>query len=196
MSKVPAELSNWYAILDQPPPPEHLIWLSPLQGTVESIANFGCWSAEPFLLLWILDATEIKVIEKEQEHLDGPIQDKKSLSKEIPDALAGRSIEFIVGDMTTGLDEAQLPSDYFDLAYCERVLCHMSDLRELENAISEMARTVKPGGRVIAVESMPDQQGNPRLGILAPLFEKAGLEEENLGNAPEDAHCYRKPRSR
>ena len=192
----PAVDPYWYTILNAGPEPGHLSWLSQLKGFVNSIADFGCWSDEPLVLMWTLDATEVVVVERDPANLSRAKEDRDLLERTVPDALRGRSLRFIVADMTEVLDEARLRSDHFDLAYCERVLYHMSDPTQVQVAVSEMARTVKPGGRVIAVESMPDQQGNPRLGILAPLFEKAGLLEENLDNAPEDAHCYRKPRSR
>jgi hypothetical protein len=104
----------------------HYAWLQPLHPCIQKIANFGCMTGEPFVLLWTLDATEISVVEIDQVRLYGswgPIEAYKMISKYYPEALWGRSIKFIVADMSQLVEELQ--SDYFDLAYCERVLYHM-----------------------------------------------------------------------
>lgn len=168
----------------------HFKWLAQLATTVDSIADFGCWSAEPFALLWTLDATYISVIEKEETNLTRPKEIFENLKQRIPECLEGRSVEFLPpGDMIA----AELPFGHFDLAYCERVLTNMEDDQEIQLAIDKMAEAVKRGGWVIAVESMSDKQWNPRpRGILASMFGRAGLTEERLNSAPDDAYCYRK----
>lgn len=166
------------------------IWLAQLATTIDNIANFGCWSPEPFALLWILDATHITVIEKEEKRLTGPKEILEILKQQNPECLEGRSVEFLPpGDMIA----AELPFGHFDLAYCERVMTNMEDDQEIQLAIDKMAKVVKPGGWVIAVESMPAKQGNPRpREVFAAMFGKAGLTEERLSNAPEDAYCFRR----
>ena len=166
-------------------------WLSQLSG-IESIANFGCWSPEPLALLWVLNAREVRVIEKEEGHLARPKEIVDNIRTLFPDCLAGRSVEFLPpSDMTT----VELQRDYFDLAYCERVLTNMDDDYTIQVAIEKMADVVKPGGWVVAVESMPDEQGNPRQrNEIEAMFTKAGLKEEKLDGSPENAYCYRKAR--
>lgn len=60
--------------------------------------------------------------------------------------------------------------------------------KDLLDAIYQMARVAKPGGWVIAVESIGDQPLP-----INHLFRAAGLYEESLAGAPADAFCYRKP---
>ena len=187
----------------------HLSWLGQLRP-LESIANYGCWSDEPFALMWTLDATEIKVIELKEENLYHPREILKTLNEEIE----GRCVEFILADMSEMPGELQskegkLPCDHFDLAYCEDVLYNMllpglsnvqnladgtvrlvqpEDAPKAQSAVKEMARVAKPGGWVIAVE--------PKLGSrgidISPLFEKADLDMDRLDGAPDHSYCYRK----
>jgi SAM-dependent methyltransferase len=95
---------------------------------------------------------------------------------EVPDILKeGRFPRFIQADITrhTGLEPD------FDLVHCNRVLCHIlggdqsesssPDVEGLKSAIEEMARLVKSGGWVLAVE--PQIQG------YEYLFKDAGLEQ-------------------
>ena len=190
MSKQPVNLSWFDHLWDYSP--KH--WLLQLSSSVESIANFGCYSSEPFVLMWTLDATEVKVIEKEEKNLSnldtGPKEQLEYLNRNLPSALEGRSIEFITKDMSERVDE--LLSNHFDLAFCERVLYFsLPDWQKVQNAINEMARVVKPGGLVIAVEPKKDETGN--LIDFHPLFARAGLIEEYLEGSPGKAYCYKKP---
>jgi hypothetical protein len=186
MNKKPVNL-DWFRRLDEVWGASSRKWLSQLSSSVESIANFGCWSSEPFVLMWTLDATEVKVIEKEEENLSKPFGPKEQfeyLKRNLPSALEGRSIEFITKDMSKRVDE--LRPNYFDLAYCERVLCYsLPDLQKVQSSINEMTRVVKPGAWVIAVNE-------PEIDFR-PLFTRVGLIEERLKGAPEKAYCYRKP---
>jgi SAM-dependent methyltransferase len=175
-----------------------LNWLIPLRSSVESIADFGCWgsSGEPFALLWTLCASEIKVIELKQDYVDECKAEWSRLHKKLPHAFEGRSVEFITADMTEKV--IQLEDDHFDLAFCERVLYQVagSGLQEVQCAINEMTRVVKPGGLVVADESEPirDRQGNPiRRERISEMFEKANLRWERCPpGAPNSAYCYRK----
>ena len=194
---------NWFTYLHATGLEEHFKWLKQLSALVETIANFGCCSNEPFALLWTLDAMEIKVIEKNPKNLqEWPIPTRKEL-EEIKHLqgrpLQGRSVEFIVADMSMAV--ADLLPNHFDLAYCEEVLYNMdSDLQMVQNAVNEMARVViKPGGWVIAIESQigaksvedgPLRYGNPI--DISSLFETAGLIRTDLDGAPEWSYCYRK----
>ena len=190
--------------------------LAQLSEYVESIANFGCWkSTEAFALLWRLHATEIIVIEKEKRYLAKPIGLREGLKRSQKSyCLEGRTVEFIVADMLT----SPLCSNHFDLAYCQEVLCYIADesgLQKVQDAINEMARVVKPGGWVIAVEekvgskfrdiadtSSPSgcevvARLTPKLYPEAPInlhpfFEAAGLCKHRLEGTPRWSYTYKK----
>ena len=186
-------------------PRNDLKWLAQLRESVESIANFGCGnSTEPFALLWILDATEIKVIEKEEEHLVKPKELLERLKKSRKSyCLEGCSVRFIPADMTTTV--TKLFPNHFDLAYCQEVLYDIRDtyiksgLQEVkvQDAINEMARVVKLGGWVIAWETQIGTNetdgfvSEPR--DISQHFEAAGLCRCSLEGAPKWSYCYRKP---
>jgi SAM-dependent methyltransferase len=212
MSKRPVN-PNWFPT---PNWKKRFEWLAPLSALVESIANFGCslGSDEPFLLMWTLDATEVKVIEKEKEHVNAAKEELENLRTENPGCLEGRCVKFVIADMLS-TTEAELPSNYFDLAYCDEVLYYMEpDCQKVQDAINVMARVVKPGGWIIAVESKigaefkevtddfesklfgrkinkPVRVSDPK--NISPLFEAAGLVRCSLEDAPEYSYCYRKP---
>jgi SAM-dependent methyltransferase len=195
-------------------------WLAQLSKSVDSLASFGCWSVEPFALIWTLDAAEAKVVELREEHLAKPREELERLKQSslvtnnpLFGCLDGRSIEFIVGDMTTEIDK--LPSNHFDLAYCEDVLYQIQlqseDLTRVQSAINEMTRVVKPGKWVIAVEpkigAEVEEVTNEFLSQLSgrkitqhivrsepinisPMFK--ALDRQDLCDAPDWSYCYRK----
>jgi ubiquinone/menaquinone biosynthesis C-methylase UbiE len=99
------------------------------------------------------------------------------------------AIEFAQGDV----QELAYPDDTFDACRCERVLQHVP---ALEQAIRELVRVTKPGGRVVVIDtdwgglvtSDPVTQAitahvtatirNPQVGrALGRLFRDAGLRE-------------------
>jgi ubiquinone/menaquinone biosynthesis C-methylase UbiE len=213
MSKRPVS-ANWFDQLHTVSLQHHFEWLSQLRTSIESVVNFGCWkSSEPFALLWALDATEVVVVEEKEEHLAEPKDELERLKRSKLGCLEGRSVRFITADMSTTVTE--LPTNHFDLAYCEDVLYYMqADLQRVQNAINEMARVVKPGSWVIAIEpklgatfeevtdnlfsklgrevSMPVRVSDPE--DISSLFEAVGLERVKLEeNAPAWWYCYRKP---
>jgi SAM-dependent methyltransferase len=181
-------------------------WLKQLDISVSKIANFGCWgSDEPFALLWTLDATEVVVVEKEERHLSEPKERLETLRKTNTDCMDGRRIEFITADMS--IDIAQLPSAYFDLSYCEEVLCNLYEVdpRNLQAAIIQMARITRSGGLVIAVESkvgvkfttisvgnLPLQEATNDPVDINLFFEAAGLVKAESNNMSAPIYCYRK----
>lgn len=197
MTKWPMKLA-WFDRLGTCGLRSHYAWLSQLRPTVDKIANFGCISSEPFALLWTLDATEVKVVEIDESNLNqecGPILDHEILTKTLPESLEGRSVEFIVADMSSAVTALQ--SGYFDLAYCERVLYNMTpDFDTIQRAIGAMARVVKPGGKVIAAdESITSgpayERGEPI--DISSLFERVGLVKIKLESIPPNTYCYEKP---
>jgi len=170
-------------------------YLGPLQTSVDTIADFGCLAtleaqtcSEPYALLWTLNATRVTVIDKNPEYIRNA-REWLRITRERNPYFNDYNLEFIVGDMTGGIDA--LDDSDFDLSYCREVLYNMQhSWEELQSSIYEMARVVRPGGWVIAVESIRDKNGG--LVDIGRLFEMAGLCEERLENAPEDAYCYKK----
>lgn len=195
MSRPPVDL-NWFTRLRTPKYHQPSEWLSQLRTSVESLASFGCMSSEPFYLMWTLDAGEVKVTEVCHERICERKKEQECLEATIPLAFKGRTIDFILADMRT-VNEDQLPPNHFDLAFCERVLYQifLTDLEKVQGtvnsqniqealqkvleAINQMARIVKPGGWVIAVETIAINPGDdPR--NISPLFKIAGLCKEQL----------------
>lgn len=150
--------------------------LSSLRKKFDKIAHFGCNNGnETLALMWLLNVTEIVGIDNEITDQARDLQTKfqsdrpwVKLYLDLPHNIHPQFREFIdrfdnlnfprfiEGDMTTTIDK--LPSNYFDLAYCERVLnqivCEKSGQAQdnVSNAVNEMARVVKPGGVVVAIE--------------------------------------------
>jgi SAM-dependent methyltransferase len=211
MDKCPVD-ADWFAQLCAPEfhQPDNWRWLLQLRGSVDNFASFGCMTSEPFFLVWGLDVSKAKVIEVEEKFISKRIEEMEYLKATIPDAFKGRTIDFIRADMRT-INEGVLQSNCFDLAFCSRVLYQVfldgmkssqadnesqnfgSAKKEVYKAISQMARITRPGGWVIAVESVATKMGDEPISIDS-LFQSAGLCKEQLEGAPEDAYCYKKPR--
>lgn len=167
--------------------PDFLVNFSP---NVEKILEVGCWgSNEPYALLWTLDAKEIMVIEKEKAHLDEMLKQHPYIRARFGERMEGRKITPIVADISSDIPE--LPNDYFDLAYCSDVLYSL--LYEKENseglvfALAQMARAVKPGGIVIAIESKLGAKFNhepdPLFGGTIPVQVSDPIDISNLFEA-------------
>lgn len=167
-------------------------WLRQLSVPVEKIVIFGCESSEPFVLFWMLEASELKVVEKDDNSLSdiesmGPREELEFLCKNHPNIYKPNSVEFIIADMSTTIPE--LPSDYFDLAFCENVLYFMEDdSKALKNAVTQMVRVAKPGGWVIAVESQFGETHPPK--DISCLFDSMGLVLVTLNGSPPWAYCF------
>jgi SAM-dependent methyltransferase len=209
MHNLPTD-TNWFTKLRSPEfhRPGKWKWLLQLHASVNSLASFGCMSSEPFFLAWGLDATEIKIVEREERYICERSEERESLEAVIPNAFEGRSIDFILADMRS-VGEFDLPSSHFDLTFCRMVLYQVfldgleqahggnpsqiveQALEQVLAAIRQMTRVTKPGGWVIAVESIAVNPGDEPTPI-GPLFKLAGLSEERLEGAPEDAYCFKK----
>jgi SAM-dependent methyltransferase len=171
-------------------------WLKPSQSSVDSIADFGCWAdeigtcSEPYALLWTLNATRVVVIDKDREHICYAKKWLETTRAEHP-YFKEYKPEFIVGDMTKDGLKDELHECDFDLSYCQDVLYNMKDnLEGLQDAINEMARVVKPGRWVIAVEPKIPRD-------ISRLFDNAGLvRDSRLKDAPDGTYCYRKNREK
>jgi len=170
-------------------------WLKPLQPYVDSIVDFGCWAtegftcSEPDALLWTLEATRVVVVDIEQEYIRNAKEWLETTRAKHP-YFKEYNLRFIVGDMTKDEMKDELHKCDFDLSYCQDVLYNMKDSSErLQNAINEMARVVKPGRWVIAVEPKIPRD-------ISRLFDDAGLvRDSRLKDAPDGAYCYSKERS-
>ena len=81
----------------------------------------------------------------------------RARAKATPRALDGR-VRFMVGDSLS----LPFPDDSFACATSGWGLRNMPDVRR---SVEEMARVVKPGGRVVSLESMPVPSG-----VLSPAF--------------------------
>lgn len=163
----------------------HLEWLKQLSDTMDKLITFGCGGSEPFALLWILGANEIKVVEKDANRLTEPIEELELLKRQYPATYKQDTVDFIIADMSVPLH--QIPSDYFELAFFESVLYYMEkDIEVLQSAINQMARVVRPGGWVIAIEHKFEQEE------INKLFGATGLMLITCPQAPPSAHCFKK----
>ena len=183
---------------------------------------------ETFGLIWVVDATEAVGIDMKSSAIQQARNSLRSIREDIelaermltyhtdmvapddlewwrsqvPDFLKRHDFpEFMEGDVTRPTD---LPDDHFGLAYCRYVLYHIcGELDELgtkdvQAAIREMARVVKPGGWVVAIEPTQPSLTDNRLLDFKPFFQNAGLEcvaavyDAVLIPQPEETYIYRK----
>lgn len=219
MTKRPTD-EKWFSDLGISHPCRE--WLSlreDLADSIRVIADFGCRSLEFLALLHDLKAAKIFVVNKDADDLKRSQGCFAEVESDLQKFLERRSVRFILEDMSE-LKDAQLPSNSCDLAYCENVLYiiwkehDFTFPRSFRKAVDQMARVVRPGGWVIAVEGKirvdSKQERCDFLSSLSPqevtltipsgdlidishCFEGAGLEKVNLKGAPDYAYCYRKP---
>lgn len=188
-------------------------WLVPFRSFVTSIANFGCWASsgdtcsEPYALLWTLAARRVIVLDRNADYVRNAWDWLRRARRTHP-YFQEYQVEFVVGDMTQG--NGGLEEEAFELAYCRDVLYNMQDDSEaLRIAIGEMARVVRPGGWVVAIESKlgadfeEDEVKCGTATLTVPIqltdaidisryFEEAGLRRVDLADAPPHSYCYRK----
>lgn len=167
----PLPKREWFDHLQTVRQYENLVWLSQVTGQVDRVLSIGCWSDEPFALLWITNASEIVVIEKNAEYISERLEDYERLGKQVSEAFIARSVKFLNTDITLPIDK--LDPDYFDFAFCENVLYNFQDNPEqLEYAVSQIARALKPHGLLVAVESKYGVEINmveSIMGIMVPV---------------------------
>jgi SAM-dependent methyltransferase len=160
---------------------------------------------EPLALMWALGASEAVGIDLDIEMAQDTLANMRQAVKttlinldcsiDVPEyvlvwrdnsvlnslkrLLKEEYIKFFLRDITksTGLQP-----DYYDIAFCEFVLYHIWFDQERENpradtqsAIREMARVVRPGGKVAAFECVQFSD-KPRVSFKE-LFRQAGLKE-------------------
>lgn len=184
-------------------------WLLNFKERYESVAHFGCnIGYETLALMWFLKARETIGIDKDSDSINQAeslrinlqediqniqrtlyyIRDLPDIYKQFQEHISKANLAFptfITGDMTKTTD---LSSNYFDLAYCERVLYHIicdKSNRARANvlrAIKEMVRVIKPGGLIVAIEPnrcTPDDKTTVK---LKPIFEKVDLIPIEINN--------------
>lgn len=94
-----------------------------------------------------------------------------------------------LGDIVQGESSTHLPSNYFDLAYCHYVLYHIYCTDEgisTDNTISavrEMARVVKVGGLIVAIEPEICSPDDNTTVNLHPFFEQVGLQSASISDS-------------
>jgi SAM-dependent methyltransferase len=199
----------WFDALRMVRQREHYSWLANLPGSVERIANFGCWSGcEPFALIWTLDPHEITVVEIDEKFLEGLREKQEILNLQHPQSIRDREIDYLCRDMTIPIPE--LPDRHFDLAYCEDVLYALpiqGGSAAVDRGIIQMIRVVKPKGFVVAVEpkfgadfatrrskvlgipiSLPIPRSDPE--DISDLFSSKGLVKLEIPSCPPYTYCY------
>lgn len=188
-------------------------WLAPLRSTVTTIADFGCWASpggtcsEPYALLWTLGAERVFVADKNEEHIRNA-RNWHCNARRMHPYFQEYEVEFIVGDMTERIE--LLEGEEFDMSYCHDVLYSMQDdLGAVRSAVEGMARAVKAGGWVVAIEAkfgaefeeteveftaatftVPKQLTDAI--DISQWFDDAGLRRVHLADAPPYSYCYRK----
>jgi SAM-dependent methyltransferase len=210
----PTPNPRWFDLLHTAGIEKDFRWLTDMVGSSERIADFGCWTgSEPFALMWSLNASEVVVIEIEEQHVIEAQRFAETLQSMRPECLAQRNIRFVTADMSTAVHE--LPENYFDLAFCANVLYTMGDdIERVQRAVAEMARVVKPAGWVIAVEGKmgiefevmpcrPFGEDGPEFPVPIPLsdrpkdisalFATVGLVQAHSDNLNYWVYCYQKP---
>jgi SAM-dependent methyltransferase len=190
---------------------EQILWLLDLNENYDSIANFGCnIGYETLALMWLLNAREATGVDKDGDSIrqaqsllsniqmdiqsiqmalhynpNIPSQFRSELQSYVENLGHLPFPTFVEGDMT---EMTSLPSNHFDLAYCERVLYHIACNRSgrvgdnVLSAVEEMARVVKPGGFVAAIEPNICSPDDNRAVELQSFFERVGLSSLQMKN--------------
>lgn len=170
-----------------------------------SIANFGCnIGSETLALAWKLGANEAVGVDNNPDAIDQArstlrnfFEEVDILQRNLPYYSNDTSAEtrstlvsiatqysnqirpqFVVADVTT---TTNLPTDRFDLVFCERFLYHLacgkdeSASHDTLAAIKEMKRVLKSGGLIVAIEPETCSLENPKPVKLDIHFERVGL---------------------
>lgn len=207
-----------------------LVWFLDLGIPADKIVNFGCNTGEETLaLMYHLDANEGIGLDINEEHIRNN-QNDFAIFKEVLQTVEKKmqrisplksdeerawwntvpnfykhkifestfSLEYVVQDITI---PSELPSDYFDLAFCDFVLHHIwydedgLNQEATYSTIQEMARVIKPGG-VIAIRERLQHKNKPRLdfGLLIQQMELQRIRKEEYDDEKGfvGEYCYRK----
>lgn len=200
---------------------KRLQWLADSGVRATTVANFGCHiGGETLALMWALGASEAVGIDKDEEAIlqarntltyiqddvkriwrnlqyysrDISEDDKMWRNDSVPsffkeELLRDGCASYLIRDIT---EPTGLPSDYYDVAFCDFVLHHIWYDPERENAredtgfaIKEMARVTRPGGVVAAFELI--QYSDKQRLDLGSLFKEAKLELEHMEEREVDS---------
>lgn len=108
-------------------------------GEAQRVADIGCGTGT--LSRWMASrigaAGQVDSIDIAEEQIE--------IAKAIPSASGSAPIAYRVGSAY----EPGLPAGCYDIVFCRLVLCH---LKEPARAVQEMARLLKPGGRLVLVD--------------------------------------------
>lgn len=201
------------------PRKDRYVWLthSLIAGDaqVEKFADFGCGDGvETLALMCALRASEGAGVDRDAWNIRNARDTVRNIKSMIlaegrrpdmplfPGGASIRQVRFCQADIVEG---TQLPSDYYDLAFCHSVLYHVwldqGGADCTEKAIREMARVVRPGGLVAAREPTrrPDKWETAM--DFQPLFDGVGLEPAHvklipLGAGEDMRLTYSKPGSK
>ena len=186
-------------------------WLSVLEKFVKKLIVFGCWAsdelttcAESYALTWILEADKVFVVDKNENYIrNGEIWLENTRSQ-YP-FFNSYNLNFYVGDLLKW--NLNLPSDYFDLAFCRDVLYYIGDIPNgLKVAIGEMKRVIRPEGWIIAIEEKIGVEyeivtggiidnripkNDPK--DISSIFLELGLNRYQIKNIPDYTYVFQKP---
>ena len=164
--------------------------LASLKLKVERIADFGCGNGlETLLLMCVLNACEGVGIDKCEDNIRNAQDDietiqniilAKGVEYDAPAFLKSgveSSVRYYVRDIT---EPTLLTSDYYDIAFCNRVLYHIflgdgENKSKAQSVVDELRRIVKPGGVVAMCEPTLRTRMGSFCADFKPFFEKANL---------------------
>lgn len=155
--------------------------LSDKRIRVKKIINFGCnKGVETHALAIAFQAEEVIGVDNHESSIQSAEGLREQLTLGEPPSTSA-TIEYVVGDMSTGIGLKDDWNGRFDLAYCANVLDKVADRagsspeRALLGAIETMVGVVRDGALVVAEEN--GTYGNAELELdLNPLFESLQLE--------------------
>jgi len=165
--------------------------LAELKTQVQRIANFGCGEGrETLALMCILGAYEASGVDKDEQNIKNAQNTLKTiqsiirargLPNDAPIFLRGPCLEEVVKFYPVDIAKrpTDLPSNYYDFAFCDFVLYHIwldqGGEDKTQTAIREMVRVVRLGG-VVAAREPTQRIGESAFEIdFGPLFERNGL---------------------
>ena len=176
-------------------PREQYQWLmrplAELEIQAQRIANFGCGDGrETLTLACMLRACEAAGVDKDEQNIRNAQSTLKTIQNIIwvkgspndaPIFLRQPCLEEVVRFYPVDIanKSTDLPSNYYDFAFCDFVLYHIwldqGGENKTQTAIREMVRVVRSGG-VVAAREPTRRTGKPAFEMdFEPLFERNGL---------------------